>query len=373
MAPPPSPVSPDIPRPPAFRPQVPIHMVWLATAACNARCVHCSTAASKRRPGELTTTEAFHLFDQMAAMGVFDVAVSGGEPLTRRDIYDVLAHATGLGIRLGLGSNGSPVTPRVVHRLRAVGLHRLQISIDGLEATHDQARRWPGLFHKSAHAIALGLDAGLRVHVCFTAHRLNVHELDAVIDQCLAWGVHRFNLSRVVPTGRGGPELDLTPLEWRDVVTAFEAKRRAYADQIEFSTHLAQQILVNPELACLPGFAGCQAGRGQGFIGAEGEVMPCVLLPVVIGNVRERPLAEIWEASPVIRSLQDRTQLSGWCGTCSVRETCGGCRGVAYAYTGNYLAADPRCWLHAPQGGHPSWQQPRPTLRLNPSSNATLP
>jgi radical SAM protein with 4Fe4S-binding SPASM domain len=365
---------------PAFRPAGPIHMVWLATAACNLRCVHCSTAATKRRPGELSTAEAFDLFEQFAGMGVFDVAVSGGEPLARRDIFDVLAHATALGIRTGLGSNGSTVTPAVARRLHQAGLHRLQISIDGLEATHDCARRLPGLFHVSAAAIARGLDAGLRVHVCFTAHRLNYHELEAVIDQCIAWGVQRFNLSRLVPMGRGCPDLDLTPAEWKEVVTGFEAKRRAVADKIEFSTHLAQLILVDPTLACIPGFAGCQAGRAQGCIGAEGEVMPCVLLPVVIGNVREQSLADIWHESSVIRSLQDRSLLGGACGTCTYREKCGGCRGVAFAYTGDHLAADPRCWLrdssvNSPnnKGGPSSWHsQPQPTLGLKASPNGIL-
>src|SRR5690242_13565729 len=112
--------------PAPFCPRAPFHMVWLATAACNARCVHCSTAATKRRPGELTTDEAKGLFDQLAGMGVFDVAVSGGEPLSRRDIFELLAYGTGLGLRLGLGTNGSTVTPRVVQRLRSTGLHRLQ-------------------------------------------------------------------------------------------------------------------------------------------------------------------------------------------------------------------------------------------------------
>jgi radical SAM protein with 4Fe4S-binding SPASM domain len=196
---------------------------------------------------------------------------------------------------------------------------------------------------------------------------MNHLELNDVIDQCIDWGVHRFNLSRVVPTGRGGPELDLTPQEWCEVVTTFETKRKEVGHRIEFSTHLAQLILVDPSLACVPGFAGCQAGRGQGCIGAEGEVMPCVLLPVVIGNVRERSLAEIWGTSPVIRALRDRSHLTGSCGTCAFREQCGGCRGVAYAYTRDYLAADPRCWLHAPQGGQQSWQLPHRMLRLNVS------
>ena len=333
-------------------------MVWLATSACNARCVHCSSDAARCLPRELTTAEAKAMFDDLARAGVFDVAVSGGEPLTRPDLFEVMEHAAALGIRLGLGSNGSTVTPDVARRLKKLGLDRLQISIDGLEETHDSARRWRGLFRKSMRAVKTGLEEGLRVHVCFTAHRMNFRELGGVIDQCLAWGVRRFNLSRLVPTGRGDAALDLTPGEWREVVAAYEAKRAEHAGLMEFTTHLAQLILTDPALDCRPGFVGCQAGLGQGCIGPEGDVTPCVMLPVVVGNLRGRSLAEVWGDSPVIRSLQDRRELKGWCQTCDLREKCGGCRGVAYAYTGDYLAADPRCWLYADPNQLPAVSRP---------------
>jgi AdoMet-dependent heme synthase len=330
-----------------FRPKVPYHMVWLATNACNARCVHCSSDAAKCLPEELTTSQAKEMFEKFAAAGVFDIAVSGGEPLTRRDIFEVIEFAINLGIRVGLGSNGSTVTPQVARRLKEIGLNRLQISIDGLEETHDRARRWRGLFQKSLRAIRTGIKAGLDVHACFTAHRLNFHELGEVIDQCAAWGVRRFNMSRLVPTGRGDASLDLTPGEWKTLVEELELRRAALAGKMDFSTHLAQLVLLDPSLDCTTGFVGCQAGLGQGCIGPEGDVTPCVMLPVVVGNIRQQSLEEIWRSSSVIQALQDRSNLKGWCHSCDFREKCGGCRGVAYAYTGDLLAADPRCWLYA--------------------------
>src|SRR5262249_30216595 len=159
-----------------------------------------------------------------------------------------------------------------------------------------------------------------RVHVCFTAHRMNYRELGAVIDRSVAWGVRRFNLSRFVPTGRGEAALDLTPGEWKEVAATFEEKRREYAAELECSTHLGQLILVDPGLGCVPGFVGCQAGSGQGCIGPEGEVTPCVMLPLVVGNIRKKSLCEIWEDSPLLQSLRDRTELKGYCRTCGVRE-----------------------------------------------------
>lgn len=336
-----------------FRPRIPYHIVWLATNACNARCVHCSSDAAKKLPGELTTAEANNLFSELATAGVFDVAVSGGEPLTRRDIFEVMEHARSLGIRLGLGSNGSTVTPDVIRKLIKLGLDRLQISLDGLEETHNTARRWNGLFQKSINAIKLGLDEGLRVHVCFTAHRLNFKEIGQVIDFCSELGVRRFNFSRLVPTGRADTILDLSPGEWKETIAVFNAKRKEYDGQMDFTTHLAQQILSDPLLENQSGFVGCQAGIGQGCIDSVGNVTPCVMLPVIVGNIRQKSFAEIWQSSETIQSLQDRSRLKGWCQNCSHRDKCGGCRGVAYGYTGDPLAADPRCWLYAPHNQKP--------------------
>jgi AdoMet-dependent heme synthase len=332
------------PHLPIFRPAAPYHMVWLATNACNARCVHCSSDSLKCHPEELTTDEARHMLEEMREFGVVDLAISGGEPLVRADIISIVDFAATLGLRVGLGSNGSTITEDTAQRLVDAGLHRLQVSIDGLSATHDRARRWIGLFDRAMRAIEIARAAGLRVHVCFTAHRMNHLELASIVDACVSWGIQRFNLSRLVPTGRGSPELDLTPLEWRDVVLQLESLRQKYADRMEFSTHLAQLALLNTESVCAPAFVGCQAGLGQGCIGTQGEVMPCVMLPVVAGNIRQKPLREIWERSDLLVALRDRTRLGGYCHDCELRERCGGCRGVAYAYTGDPLAADPRCW-----------------------------
>jgi AdoMet-dependent heme synthase len=327
-----------------FLPAAPYHMVWLATNACNARCVHCSSDALKCRPSELTTREATRMLEELQDLGVFDVAVSGGEPLVRPDLFEVLGHARALGLRLGIGSNGSTITPEVLRRLVDLGVDRVQISIDGVEQTHDRARRWVGLYRRAVRAIESAVDAGLRVHVCFTAHRMNHRELSDVVASAAGWGVRRFNLSRFVPTGRGDASLDLEPTEWKALVEDLERLRRQYAGVLDFSTHLAQLILVDPGLDCVPGFVGCQAGAGQGCIGPEGEVMPCVMLPLVAGNIRDRPLREIWETSDVMVSLRDRSRLKGRCLECLERDRCGGCRGVAYAYTGDHLASDPRCW-----------------------------
>lgn len=331
-----------------WQPALPYHMVWLVTNACNARCVHCSSAAASRLPGELTTNEAEDMLDQFAECGVLDLAISGGEPLLRPDIFHLLEHARDRRIRCGIGSNGSPVTPEVVRRLRDAEVTRIQISIDGLQATHDLARRWVGLFKRAMRAIELAKSEGMPVHVCFTVHRLNVHDLAAVIDLCAELGVNRFNMSRFVPTGRGTPSLDLPHKQWKSVAQTFLAKRAEHESRMSFTTHLAQLVLLDNDGCSQESFRGCQAGIGQGCVDSIGQVTPCVMMPTVIGSIREKRFRELWEESPLIQALHDRSNLKGPCGTCAFRERCGGCRGVAFAYSGDPLASDPRCWLHHP-------------------------
>jgi radical SAM protein with 4Fe4S-binding SPASM domain len=320
-------------------------MVWLSTNACNARCLHCSSASAKRTADELTTAEICRLLRELAEFGVLDLAVSGGEPLVRSDIFTVLECAVQSGLSVGVGSNGSTVTPERTRRLRDLGLSRIQFSLDGPKECHDRIRVWPGLYDKVLTAIELSSAIGLRVHVCCTICRLNVHALEELAAIVADRGVLRLNLSRFVPTGRGSQALDLTPSEWKEVIHRCAALRARYAGRMDVVGHLAQEVLVRPELVDTACFAGCQAGSGQGCISANGTVYPCVLLPVPVGNVRTTPFSQIWENSEVLQELRARTSLEGKCGTCRVRAHCGGCRAVAYAKTGDWRAADPRCWL----------------------------
>jgi radical SAM protein with 4Fe4S-binding SPASM domain len=233
----------------------------------------------------------------------------------------------------------------VLRRIRDTGVKRFQISLDGLQDNHDRIRRRAGLYQRSVAAIQASVAAGIRTHVCFTVHRGNRDDLEPVVDLCAEWGVHLFNLSQFVPVGRGDRARDLTVPGWRDVIAVWQRKRREYAGRMIFASHLAQLALVDPDLACQPGFRGCQAGTGQAAVTATGDVLPCVVLPVPVGNVRRQRFAEIWNTSPLLRQLRARQGLHGLCGTCALRERCGGCRAVAWAYTGDCFAEDPRCWL----------------------------
>jgi radical SAM protein with 4Fe4S-binding SPASM domain len=332
------------PAPGGFVPQAPLHMVWISTNACNTRCLHCSSNSERRTPDELTTEEVFRLVDDLVDFGVLDLAISGGEPLLRRDLFSIAAHAGARGMAVGVGSNGGKLKARQAAALRDAGVGRVQFSLDGFQGAHDTLRRWPGLFERVLASVALAQESGLRVHLCCTINRLNEDELEPFTAFVAGLGVGRLNFSRYVPTGRGTDALDLRRGEWRRVMERCAALRAEYRGRLDIVGHLAQQVLVDAEIAAQPAFAGCQAGIGQGCVTANGTVFPCVLLPVPVGNVRERPFAEIWRNAPVLEELRDRGRLQGKCAGCGVRDRCGGCRAVAYAQTGDYLAADPRCW-----------------------------
>lgn len=331
-----------------FRPKLPVHMVWLSTNACNARCLHCSSNSSVRTYDELTQDEVFSLIDQFADAGVMDLAISGGEPLIRPDIFEIIGYARGRGMSVGLGSNGATLTTRQATRLAASGINRFQVSLDGFEDQHDGLRQWPGLFKRALSTIDTVANLGIRTHVCCTINRLNVHSIEAFAEFLCSTRVKRLNLSRYVPTGRGNDFLDLDQTEWQNVLKMCVNLKTKLSGRLEIVTHLAQQILVDDDVQQMRGYTGCQAGCAQGCVTANGTVLPCVLLPLAIGNVRNSGFEEIWRNSPIIRNLQIRDTLSGECGSCSFNKKCGGCRAVAYAKTGDYLASDPRCEFVSP-------------------------
>jgi radical SAM protein with 4Fe4S-binding SPASM domain len=295
-------------------------------------------------PDELTFEEARDLFDQLSESGVVDLAISGGEPLLRPDILKLIDHAVGLKFSVGVGSNGGNLSRQKIEAIAKTGITRLQLSLDGFAATHDRLRGWPGLFDLAVEAIKTAVETGLRTHVCFTINRLNVAELEKLVSFVADLGARRVNLSRYVPTGRGKDHLDLPPEDWQSAIQMCNRLRSLYEGKMEIVNHLAQQILLDDEVSDMPAFIGCQAGIGQGCITATGTVWPCVLLPIPLGNIRERSFRDIWKSSEIVKALRNRENLKGVCGTCVVKDRCGGCRAVAFSKTGDYLASDPRCW-----------------------------
>ena len=184
------------------------------------------------------------MIDQLVAAGVIDLGISGGEPLLRRDMLEIIAYAKQRGMTVGIASNGAKLSPVRAAQLATIGLNRLQVSLDGFAEQHDKLRRWPGLFHRVLKTIQTARKAGLRVHVCCTVTRLNCDLLEAFVAFLPQTGIKRLNLSRFVSTGRGSDLLDPGDHAWRGIIERCGKLKTAYAGKLEITTHLAQQILV---------------------------------------------------------------------------------------------------------------------------------
>ncbi|WP_119681465.1 radical SAM/SPASM domain-containing protein [Indioceanicola profundi] len=323
-----------------FRPSFPLHFVFILGYKCNLACTHCSSNADSHGSLGYSTAEAQAILRQMSAVGVVDVAFSGGEPLLRRDLEELIRFARDEGMSTGTSTNGYPMTGRRARSLKVAGLDRLQVSLDGTREAHERVRG-SGAFDHAVGAIRRSLDAGLRTHICFTAMRSNAHLLPEIIGIALELGVHGFNLSQFVPTGRGAAIEALAPSTAKRLLEIWlDAKIRH--PELHLTAHSSGLAALSPDAGNCRG--GCQAGISIGCIAPTGDVTPCVMFPLSLGNLKERPLAEIWSTSPTVRTLKSR-EVSGACGTCAHRMRCGGCRAGAWAMTGDMMAEDPSCWL----------------------------
>jgi radical SAM protein with 4Fe4S-binding SPASM domain len=291
------------------------------------------------------------------------LAFTGGEPLVRDDLFEVLAYAKARGFTNTLATNGTLIDDDVACRLRDCGVVIGAVSLDGFDAeTHDYVRNQPGAFEAALRGIRALSRAGIPLHINITAMEYNLEQLEPLMALVDELNTAILIMYQLVPVGRGrGIEkaaLDLGANE-RLIRFMVQAQRgaRAIMEPVagpqywSFLLHrdgikegpllrLAEQV-----------FHGCSAGRGFVYIKPNGEVWPCPFVEVSCGNVRETSFSTIWAESPVFADLRAREErLQGQCGECEYRRLCGGCRGRAWATAGDYLAEDPSCFIHPPSG-----------------------
>lgn len=350
---------------------------WNITDRCNLSCTHCYNKSGPGRSsvGELTTTEAMHVIDNLADMGVPLILFSGGEPLMREDIWDLAIHARSRGLKMALSTNGTLITPEVAGRIKECGIEYAGISLDGARAeTHDRFRNLPGAFEQTIPAFAACKEAGLRCGVRVTLTKENFRELEAIVDLAISLGASRFCLYWLVPTGRGIDSYSRLQLDRNEVTDALSLLYRKAKDTdpatMEFLTVDAPQdcihLLASMEkdrsedladarelLESLKG--GCSAGTRVANIDAQGNVFPCQFArspEFLVGNIRSQSFRELWKDShnPVLSRFREKqARFKGRCKTCNHRELCGGgCRVRAHAVDGDFFAEDPFCFVEQP-------------------------
>ncbi|NHW23246.1 MAG: radical SAM protein [Archaeoglobales archaeon] len=344
-----------------FVPGAPFQVVWDITYACNLKCRHCYATAGKRLEDELTTDEALETIDNLARLGVTIIAFSGGEPLVRKDIFQLTSYAAEKGIYVAIATNGTLISEEMAKKMKESGVSYLQISLDGLRETHDAFRGISGCFDRTVEGIKNAVKHGFFVNVSMTVTKLNYEEVPAVIELCERLGVDWFMHYNFVPTGRGREiaGLDISPDQRERLLKMlYERNGKSKLSLLSTAPQFARVALqcnggiipthfynvnAGERLRQLAEFiGGCGAGRFYFAIKANGNITPCVFFPLVVGNVRVDDLEDLWKRNEVFEALRDKDKVEG-CGECSYRYVCGGCRARAYNYFGNYLKPDPGC------------------------------
>jgi radical SAM protein with 4Fe4S-binding SPASM domain len=333
----------------------PLYVAWEITHRCNARCLHCysNSGPDASSSNILRLDLALSLIDQLADAGVLVLAFSGGEPLMHRHWRKLVGHAVGRGLNVNVGSNGSCITARNADTLRSLGVKSVTISIDShLPEVHDEFRRLDGLHAKAVAAVRLLVARKIRVVVGYTPTQLNWRHGRAVIDLAYKLGADAVNLSEYVPAGRGSIELALSPNELRETLEEWIEAREQYKGRMEIMWHDCRVALLVTEEEKRK-YVGCGAGRLVARILPDGTVTPCVFLPTEIGNLASTPFKTMWQEAHLLHQFRARAgHIGGNCGGCEHLDACGGCRAVAYAYSGgDPLAGDPHCWIrhHTPE------------------------
>jgi heme b synthase len=344
---------PELPTPP-------LRMIaWEVTRSCNLNCVHCR-AAAERGPytGELNKEEALRLIDGIASFSAPVVILTGGEPLLREDIYDIASHGTSRGLRMVIAPNGTLLDADKARRLKACGIQRASISLDGAtQESHERFRRVKGSFAGALRGIAHLQEAGLEFQVNTTVTKKNVSELPAILELAVRLGAVAHHIFLLVPTGRGkelaGEAIQAVEYErilhWlydqrEKVPLRLKATCAPHYYRILRQRARQEGKKVTPLSHGLDAMTrGCLGGIGFCFISHKGDVQPCGYLEVFSGSLREQSLREIWESSVVFRQLRDLSAYKGRCGHCEYIQVCGGCRARAFQVTGDFLSEEPLC------------------------------
>jgi len=338
----------------------PVHPVWEVTNACNLRCRQCHASSGKPLPNELTTEEGKKLLDDIAGIGEFRMlALGGGEPLVRPDIFELVAYARSLGLEISIATNGTLLTLEMAKEFKKMGVANIAVGINANdESVHEQITRVPGSFEKTRQAIYATKEVGMNLQFNTTVMKENREAIPGLLDLASEVEAQIVLLYQLVPEGRGEEAMELSRREYRALTEMVAEKQKVSRAIIEptcspqYWAYLMKRKGDKPpalemKLARTL-FKGCVAGSGLCYIKPDGEVWPCPFVPLSGGNVRERSLKEIWYESELFRSLKDRERLTGeMCSQCRFKYICGGCRGRAYAHSGDYLGDDPLCFLYS--------------------------
>lgn len=337
----------------------PLSVLWEITHGCNLKCKHCLSDAGMPRHDELSLEEIKQIINQLAEMKVFKIIFGGGEPFVRPDIFEILDYASKFNFGIKLTTNGTLVNNDLITRLKNTKLFTVQVSVDGLEQSHNAFRGNPESFNAAITALKTFSKVGYYTIMSTTVTRRNIYEIIELLELAVKWGVACFKASPFIPIGRGEKnveELAIPLLDIKDLSKSLVRKRKELQKKIDIQIDGLFPWLVHLEptekLKNLPENVhqvGCSAGISRAVITPIGEVLACVFLrDSTAGDLRKSSLKELWMNSKIFdffRNLKNHN-LKGQCKDCEYipRPCLGGCRASALAWTGNLLGHDPYCW-----------------------------
>ncbi len=373
--------------------ETPFLVIWEVTQSCDLACKHCRAAAQPiPHPDELTHEEGKALIDQIAEMRIPIFVFTGGDPLKRKDLFELIRYASGKGVHVAVTPSATPLLTREqIFKMKEAGVVRLGISLDGsTPEIHDAFRGLPGAWARTIQAIEWANEAGIPIQVHSTLSRHNAHDLDNLCDLFEKLAIVMWNVFFLVPVGRGQLGDLLSGEEFEQVFAKiYELSRRANfqiktTEAMHYRRYLLQHNLEERKMGHGHGHPGghpqgadyepgaptadaasrnhawatrrVNDGKGFVFVSHVGNVYPSGFLPIHAGNVRQTPLAEIYRNAPIFKALRDTGRLEGKCGACEFKEICGGSRARAYAVTGDPLAQEP-CCIYQPKHWDPELEQ----------------
>ncbi len=327
---------------------------WNLTKRCNLNCDHCYLDADFRggvRTDELGTEECFRVIDQIAEVNPNAFLIlTGGEPLLRPDIYEIVRYASDKKFMVVLGTNGTMINQTVAKKIKESGAHGVGISIDSMDAIkHNKFRGVDQAWENSTKAFEILNEVGVDFLIQMSVSEMNYKEIPDVVAYAESIGAIAFNLYFLVCTGRGQGNTDISNEAYEEALKTLYKLQMEYKGRLMINSKCAPQykrvVYENdPESVYQRTYSGgCPAGTHYGRISPEGDLTPCPFIAESVGNLKESSFKEIWDNAPLMNQLRDRKSLEGKCGTCEFSSMCSGCRARAFAETGNYMAEDTSC------------------------------
>ncbi len=334
-------------------------IAWEVTRSCNLACKHCRAEAhTEPYEGELSTEEAKALINTFTEVGDPIIIFTGGDPMMRKDVYELASYARTKGLRCVMSPNGTLIDAEQAKKIKEAGFARCSISIDAADAKgHDNFRNVPGAFEASMRGIEHLKAEGVEFQINTTVTKSNLHTFKQIFELCEKIGAVAWHIFLLVPTGRATDIMEevITAEEYEEVLHWFYDFRKSTSMHLKATCapHYyrimrqrakEENLPVNMENFGMDSMTrGCLGGTGFCFISHVGQVQPCGYLDLDCGNIKETPFPEIWKSSPWFLKFRDQSAYEGKCGVCEYHKVCGGCRARAYTMDDNPMAKEPLC------------------------------